>query len=96
MSPRRLATSTAKSASLASCGHSGSDVQAVLTELFVLLDEYGPHWYTEDHRDRFTRAIAELEKRRGFSLIDGRGSEKQMIREAIEGFNQDIQSGSRG
>jgi hypothetical protein len=89
MRPRRLVTLTAKSALLRKREHSGSEmVPAVLTELFELLDEYGPHWYTEDLRDRYVRAIAELEQRRRFSLIQGRGIELNHDRE--------IQPGSRG
>jgi hypothetical protein len=35
----------------------GSNILAVLKELFVLLEEYGPVWYTKEHHDR---AIAVL------------------------------------
>ena len=31
--------------------------EAVLKELFLLLEEYGPHWYTEDHHNRVVAAL---------------------------------------
>lgn len=31
--------------------------EAVLEELFLLLEEYGPQWYTEDHHDRAVAAL---------------------------------------
>lgn len=33
------------------------DPKAVLAELFHLLEEYGPAWYTEDHHDRVVAAL---------------------------------------
>jgi hypothetical protein len=32
-------------------------IQAALEELFVLLEDYGPVWYTEKHHDRAIRAL---------------------------------------
>jgi hypothetical protein len=93
MCPRRLVTLTAKSALPRKREQAGSEmVPAVLTELFELLDEYGPHWYTEDLRDRYARAIAELEERGRFSLIQGRGSEG---RGSELNHDREIQPGSR-
>jgi hypothetical protein len=37
----------------------GLDPKIVLKELFELLEDYGPGWYTEDHHDR---AVAALRK----------------------------------
>jgi hypothetical protein len=31
--------------------------KAVLEELFVLLEEYGPQWYTEEHHNRAVAAL---------------------------------------
>lgn len=31
--------------------------EAVLEELFLLLEEYGPQWYTEDHHNRAVAAL---------------------------------------
>jgi len=33
------------------------DAREVLVELFDLLEEYGPSWYTEEHRDRAIAAL---------------------------------------
>ena len=33
----------------------------VLEELFVLLEEYGPGWYTQEHHDRAVKALLERE-----------------------------------
>jgi len=75
MSARKLATSKAKSALLTSREPSAPEsAQAVLAELFLLLEEYGPLWYTEDHHNRATRALTEMANRRGLTLIEGRGS----------------------
>ncbi len=30
---------------------------AVLEELFVLLEEYSPAWYTQEHHDRAVKAL---------------------------------------
>jgi hypothetical protein len=34
-----------------------SDAKAVLEELFSLLEEYGPAWYTEEHHQRIVTAL---------------------------------------
>ena len=34
-----------------------SDVTAVLEELFVLLEDYSPAWYTQEHHDRAVHAL---------------------------------------
>lgn len=36
-----------------------ADARTVLKELFVLLEEYGPTWYTQDHHDRAVMALTE-------------------------------------
>lgn len=33
------------------------DAATVLEELFVLLEEYGPVWYTQEHHDRAVKAL---------------------------------------
>ena len=79
MSARKMTASPAKSASSTSREPSVPETaQAVLAELFWLLEEYGPLWYTEDHHRRATRALAEMRRRRGFSVIEGRTSEKRV------------------
>ena len=43
--------------------HAGPDeAREALIELLDLLEEYGPIWYTEAHRDRALAAIRALEK----------------------------------
>jgi hypothetical protein len=82
MSARRLTTSPAKSDLLTSRQPSESSVsetaQAVLAEMFELLEEYGPLWYTEDLHTRAARVLAQLGKPGTFTLIEGRGSEKRV------------------
>ena len=34
---------------------------AALEELFVLLEEYGPAWYTQEHHDRAVKALLRRE-----------------------------------
>ena len=34
-----------------------SDARTVLEELFVLLEDYGPVWYTQEHHDRAVCAL---------------------------------------
>ena len=34
-----------------------SETTSVLEELFVLLEDYAPAWYTEEHHDRAIRAL---------------------------------------
>jgi hypothetical protein len=34
-----------------------SDPRAALEELFILLEEYGPMWYTQEHHDRALNAL---------------------------------------
>jgi len=41
--------------------------KAVLEELFSLLEEYGPSWYTEEHRDRAVSALLTPESRSVFN-----------------------------
>ena len=38
-----------------------SKTKAVLEELFVLLEEYGPVWYTQEHHDRAVKALLDRE-----------------------------------
>ena len=33
------------------------DAKTVLEELFVLLEDYGPVWYTEEHHNRAVNAL---------------------------------------
>jgi hypothetical protein len=35
----------------------GSNPRAALEELFILLEEYGPMWYTQEHHDRALKAL---------------------------------------
>lgn len=35
--------------------------RTVLEELFVLLEDYGPVWYTQEHHDRAINALLERE-----------------------------------
>jgi hypothetical protein len=37
------------------------DAKTVLEELFVLLEDYGPAWYTEEHHNRALNALLERE-----------------------------------
>ncbi len=37
--------------------NNGFDATAVLEELFVLLEDYGPAWYTQEHHDRALHAL---------------------------------------
>jgi hypothetical protein len=34
-----------------------SNPRAALEELFILLEEYGPMWYTQEHHDRALNAL---------------------------------------
>ena len=34
-----------------------SETRAALQELFVLLEEYAPMWYTQEHHDRALKAL---------------------------------------
>lgn len=36
-----------------------SDARTVLEELFVLLEDYGPTWYTQEHHNRAVEALLE-------------------------------------
>jgi hypothetical protein len=79
MSARKLTATRANSDLLTSREPSVPETaHAVLAELFFLLEEYGPLWYTEDLHRRAARALAEISKRRGFSLIEGRASERRV------------------
>ena len=42
--------------------HAADEAREVLIELFDLLEEFGPSWYTEVHRDRTLAAIRTLEE----------------------------------
>ena len=85
MSPKNLATSTARSAIIPKRAGSGLvPPLAIFSEMFELLEDYAPLWYSEDLHNRATRALAVLEKKKGFSLIRGRTSEKRMKRAAME------------
>lgn len=35
------------------------DTRTVLQELFALLEDYGPVWYTEDHHNRVMAVLTE-------------------------------------
>ena len=39
----------------------GPEAATVLEELFVLLENYAPSWYTEAHHDRAVRALLHRE-----------------------------------
>ena len=54
-------TNRAASKSLASAQeHSAVEVNAALRELFELLEDYAPTWYTEEHHNRAAAALGEL------------------------------------
>jgi hypothetical protein len=36
--------------------------EAVLKELFLLLEEYGPQWYTQDHHNRAVAALLQTKE----------------------------------
>ena len=38
-----------------------SGAATVLEELFILLEDYAPVWYTQEHHDRAIRALLERE-----------------------------------
>jgi len=79
MSARKLATSPAKSDLLTSREPSVPETaQAVSEELFLLLEEYGPLWYSEDLHNRAARVLAQMAKTRTFTLIEGQASEKRV------------------
>jgi len=42
--------------------HAADEARQALIELFDLLEEYGPSWYSETHRDRTLAAIKTLEE----------------------------------
>ena len=85
MSPKNRAASTAKSAVITKRAGSGSvPPLAIFSEMFELLEDYGPMWYTEDLHNRAGRALAELEKKKRFSLIQGRTSEKRLTLAAMK------------
>lgn len=37
------------------------DAKTVLEELFLLLEDYGPVWYTQEHHDRAVSVLLERE-----------------------------------
>lgn len=79
MSARKLATSPAKSALLTSRELTVQETaQAILAELFELLEEYGPLWYTEDLHTRAARVVAQMGKTRAFPPIEGNAREKRV------------------
>jgi hypothetical protein len=93
MNPKNLATSTVKSPAITKrTGSSSVPPLAIFTEMFELLEAYGPLWYSEDLHNRASRALARLEKMRGFSLIQGRTSEKRSNSASMKVFT-DSQSG---
>ena len=52
---------TARSTSVASMdSHSSAEASAALRELFELLEDYAPAWYTEEHHNRAAAALGEL------------------------------------
>ena len=53
--------------------------RTVLEERFVLLEDYGPVWYTKRHHDRVVRALGETAINRP---IASRGREKNLARAA--------------
>lgn len=85
MIPRTAATLAAKSPLLKHRKPRRSEVDSeIWAELFVLLEDYGPLWYTEDLHNRAGRALAALKKKKGFSLVRGRTSEKPVKCAALE------------
>lgn len=79
MSARKLAISPAKSDLLTSREPSAQETaHEVLVELYLLLEEYGPLWYTEGHHRRATRALAAMARRGGFSLIQGQAGQSRV------------------
>jgi hypothetical protein len=48
----------------------------VLQELFNLLEEYAPTWYTEEHRSRAVRALRGLEESRQLAKSRAARSQK--------------------
>lgn len=75
MCPRKREAPTTKPAVLGMRDDSDSE-KAILVEMFQLLEEYGPMWYTEELHDRVTHALIRLAGRRGFTLIAGRADQK--------------------
>jgi len=44
---------------------SSESPEAVLEELFLLLEEYGPMWYTVEHHNRAVAALLQDKKNKG-------------------------------
>ena len=40
--------------------HRSAEAKAALRELFELLEDYAPSWYTEEHHNRAAAALGEL------------------------------------
>ena len=40
--------------------HHSAEAKAALRELFELLEDYAPTWYTEEHHNRAAAALGEL------------------------------------
>jgi hypothetical protein len=38
-------------------GNNAPNASIVLEELFILLEDYAPVWYTQEHHDRAVRAL---------------------------------------
>jgi len=47
--------------------------EAVLEELFLLLEEYGPMWYTVEHHNRAVAALLQAKKNKGLGSDASRG-----------------------
>lgn len=55
---KQFETTGAARAIFNSCaGPEPATCEEVLEELFLLLEEYGPVWYTEEHRNRIVAAL---------------------------------------
>ena len=56
----------ATAGAVTSIEHSGSEkALAVLQELFELLEDYAPTWYTEEHHKRASAVLGELSPHQG-------------------------------
>ena len=61
MSLERLRRNAASTHTFASMDHHrADDHNAVLRELFELLEDYAPAWYTEEHHNRAAAALGEV------------------------------------
>jgi len=85
MSPRTTGTQAAKSSALKPRKpHTSETVDEIWAELYELLEDYGPIWYTEELHNRATRALSGQPKGKRFSLIRGRTRERRLKWAVIE------------